>query len=207
MNSDRHRTRYSPNALRGMVVFAMGSLLLTSCAVIETTASVAKTTASVVATTVETTASVAKTTTDIGLKTASTAATIGGAAVSAGSATVSAGAAARTASAATASVAIAGATAVAGFVKWGIEFSRENDRLNDRASAPLTPRGNNEFVSKEGAVIFTSACDDAQTSDSAKLVRLDDDRVSVDVANSANSVSGANAVRRCAVVSIQEAKG
>jgi hypothetical protein len=206
MNRDFRHAFGGTNFLPCIAWLTALSFALSSCAVVETTASVAKTTASVVATTVETTASVAKTTTDIGLKTASTAATIGSATMSAGSAAVSAGAAARTASAATATVAIAGATAVAGFVKWGIEFSRENDR----ASAPLTARGNNEFVSKEGAVVVTSACDDAQTSDRATLVRTQDERVTVDVDRAAPSREGANVangIRRCAVVSIQEAKG
>ncbi len=173
MNIDRHRAFDRAVPLQRVTVLAMCSLVMSSCAVVETTASVAKTTASVVATTVETTASVAKTTTDIGLKTASTAATIGGVAMSAGSATmsagsaaVSAGAAARTATAATAGVAVAGATAVAGAVKWGIEFSRDNDL----EYANITTAGGDRFSSREGARIITQDCSDARSGEPALLV-------------------------------------
>lgn len=201
--SRAHRRRFVSRchpAFAALAAVVLGALA--GCGVVQTTASVAKTTASVVAGTVVTTASVAKTGAEIGLKTVSTAATVGGAAVSAGSAAVSAGAAARSASAATVTAAIAGVTAVGGFVKWGIEFSREADR----ASAPLTPRGANEFVSEAGAVVLTRACDVPQRGDRAVIEQRNDAEFEVIVDRVAAAPLPAF-TQRCPIVSVQRVKG
>jgi hypothetical protein len=175
---------------------------LAACGVIRTTADVAQAGVSVVGTTVSATATVAKTTADIGIKTASTAATIGSAAVSAGSATmsagsaaVSAGAAAKGATAATYSVAVAGATAVGGAVKWGMEFSRADDLEFTQVKA----EGANSFVSKEGTSIATNGCDEMVANTPALLVvnRKGEYNVRTRVNDDA---------RNCSVVSIVEQK-
>jgi hypothetical protein len=175
---------------------------LGACSVIKTTADVAQTGASIVGTTVSTTASVAKTTADIGLKTVSTAATVGSvtmsagsAAASAASATVSAGAAAKSATAATYGVAVAGATAVGGAVKWGMEFSR----TDDLEFTPVTADGANSFVSKEGRRIATTGCDDAIANAPALLVVNRKGEYSV--RGSLNTEA-----RSCPVVTINESK-
>jgi hypothetical protein len=165
------------------------AVALTACSTIETTASVAKAGASVVGTAVTTTAAVASTTAELGLKTASAAATVGSTAAAAGSAAVSAGAAAKTASAATAGAVIVGASAVASAVKWGIEFSRDNDL----EYANITNEGGDRFSSREGSRILTQDCQDARAGEPALLVtrRSGDFRV---------RMSG----RECQVLSINE---
>jgi hypothetical protein len=163
-----HRASHPGQVIRLLLASfaACVSVALAGCSTIETTAHVAKAGASVVGTAVATTASVAATTAEIGLKTASTVATVGATAASAGSAAVSAGAAAKSASAATAAVAVAGATAVAGAVKWGIEFSRDNDIQY----ANLTADGADRFSSGEGARIVTQDCSEARAGEPALLV-------------------------------------
>lgn len=141
-------------------------LLLGACSAVRTTADVAFAGASAVGKTVETTATVAKTTAELGFKTASTAALVGSASVSAAAATTSAAAATRTAAATSASVAIAGAAAVGGAVKWGIEFSRNDDV----EFAAVSSHGANRFVTKEGAQIFTEGCAHAAMNEPAVLV-------------------------------------
>jgi hypothetical protein len=145
---------------------ASASLALAACSTIETTGNVIKAGASVAGTAVTTTASVAATSAELGLKTASTVATVGSTVASAGSAAVSAGAAAKTATAATAAVAVAGASVAVSAVKWGMEFSRDNDIQY----ASLITDGGDRFSSGEGARITTQDCSDARVGEPALLV-------------------------------------
>jgi hypothetical protein len=183
--------------LRPALALLPSFVAIVGCGTIETTASVAKVGASVVGTTVSAGATVAKTTAELGLKTASTAATVGGVALTAGSAAVSAGAAAKTATVATYGVAIAGASAVGGTVKWGVE----NSRSDDLEFAQVVADGSNRFLSKEGARIVTSGCDESKANEPALLVVNRSGEYTV---RTVRSTTNADAdARRCPVVSIQ----
>jgi hypothetical protein len=169
-------------------IVACTAVLLSGCGTIQTTANVVKTGASVVGSTVSATTAVASTAADIGLKSASTAASVG-------SATIAAGAAARTATAATASVAIAGATALGGAVKWGIEFARSEELQH----APIIAEGANAFLSKEGSRVVTLGCDESRANEPALLVINRRGEYLVRT----RATEGA---KECAVVSINEQK-
>ncbi len=170
------------------LIVACTAVSLSACSTVATTANALKAGASVVGTTVNATTSVASTAADIGLKSASTAANVG-------SAAITAGAAARTASAATASVAIAGATAIGGAVKWGIEHARSEELQH----TPMTAEGSNAFVSKEGSRVVTLGCDESRANDPALLVinRRGEYLVRTRAVDTA---------KECAVVSINEQK-